>query len=936
MSLYNPPALSLSPGTRIGSYEIAALIGAGGMGEVYRARDTKLNRDVALKILPHNLAADPERLARFTREAQMLASLNHPNIAHIHGVEDSSEVPALVMELVEGEDLAQRLARGPIPIEETIPIARQVAEALETAHEQGIIHRDLKPANVKVRADGVVKVLDFGLAKLAGPPEGGPYVPAASAGSARPDLSVSPTFTSPAAMTAMGVIIGTAAYMAPEQAKGKATDKRADIWAFGVVLSEMLTGRPIFEGETVTEVLAAIMLKPPDLTALPPRTPPAIRLLIDRCLEKDPKLRLRDIGEARLALAALSSRAAHESGGPEGPPLRIASRRNVARWLAVSAAVLTIALATTGWLLWRATRAASSGPIIRYDVRPPDKASLALAARPNVALSPDGSTLVFAAASEGVQRLYVRTRDASDPRAIPGTEGATYPVFSQDGTEVAFYVTARLHKIRLDGSASRLVGGDVVDTSVQDLDPRGLAWLPDRTIVYAPAAAGPLYRISADGGKPEALTHLIETKNERTHRWPSALPDGKTVLFTVGTLGQPDNYDDATIEAVDVASGKRQLVMHGAASARYVSTGHLLFTRASVLYAVPFDVNRLSISGSPVPVVEGVNGDTTTGAAHLAIANDGTLAYMPGNSQGGVNQLTWVDRQNAVKPLPLPTGLFFDPQISPDGTRATVVWETVASGSGGDVWVTDLERNTFTRLSFSGSATTPTWSPDGKTIYYVYLDPSGRRSDIMRMPADGSRRAETVVSVDALVYLSGISPDGTSALITYRNRVAGSGRDDVVKIALAKDAKVEQLVATPSDEFGGAWSPDGRFLAYQSDESGRYEIYVRSMSDGSRWQVSTTGGEEPHWARDGRELFYRNDTKFMAAPVTTQPAFAPKAPAILFDGTYNLRSDSGVSFAIDADAKRFLMVRPAADANVPSQIRIVVNWFDELRRLTNR
>jgi len=289
-----------------------------------------------------------------------------------------------------------------------------------------------------------------------------------------------------------------------------------------------------------------------------------------------------------------------------------------------------------------------------------------------------------------------------------------------------------------------------------------------------------------------------------------------------------------------------------------------------------------------------------------------------------------------VKPLPLPAGLFFDPQISPDGTRAAVVWETVASGSGGDVWVTDLERNTFTRLSFSGSATTPTWSPDGKTIYYVYLDPSGRRSDIMRMPADGSRRAETVVSVDALVYLTGVSPDGTSALITYRNRVAGSGRDDVVKIALAKDAKVERLIATPSDEFGGAWSPDGRFLAYQSDESGRHEIYVRSMTDGSRWQVSTTGGEEPHWARDGRELFYRNDTKFMAVPVTTQPTFAPKAPAMLFDGTYNLRSDSGVSFAIDADAKRFVMVRPSADGNVPSQIRIVVNWFDELRRLTNR
>ena len=923
---YNPLPLPLQPGTRIGAYEVVALIGAGGMGEVYRARDTKLNRDVALKILPHNFAADVDRLARFTREAQMLASLNHPSIAHIHGVEESSGVPVLIMELVEGEDLAHRIARGPVPLDEAIPIARQVAEALEGAHEQGIIHRDLKPANIKVRGDGVVKVLDFGLAKLNDPTVSN--VPNA--------LSLSPTLTTPAAMTAMGLIMGTAAYMAPEQAKGKAIDKRADIWAFGVVLVEMLTGRPVFDGETVTEVLAAIMLKQPDLTALPSKLPRDIRLLIDRCLEKDPKLRLRDIGEARLALAASTSSVAHRTPDVAIPQDVETSRRSI-RWLTALAAVLALALATTGWFLWQSTQTAPNRPIIRYDVRPPEKATLALAARPNVALSPDGSTLVFVASPqpEGVQRLYVRTRESVEPRAIPGTEGATYPVFSPDGNEVAFFVAASVRKTRLDGSVSKIVDGGV-DASIQDLDPRGLAWLPDRTIVYSPAAAGPLYRVSADGGKPQALTHLVEAKNERTHRWPSALPDGKTVLFTVGTLGQPDNYDDATIEAVDLASGDRHLVMRGAASARYVPTGHLLFMRGAMLYAVRFDPNRLTTSGAPVAVVDGVNGDTTTGAAHLAVANDGTLAYMPGSSRAGLNQLTWVDRDNAIKPLALPAGLFFDPQISPDGTRAVAVWETVASGNGGDVWVTDLERNTFTRLSFSGSTTTPMWSADGKTIFFVYLDPSGRRSDIMRMPADGSRRAETVVSLDALVYLTGISADGASALLTYRNRVAGAGRDDVVKVALAKDAKIEPLVATPSDEYGGAWSPDGRFVAYQSDESGRYEIYVRSTTEGSRWQVSTTGGEEPHWARDGRELFYRNDTRFMAVPVTTQPTLAPKAPVMLFDGTYNLRSDSGVSFAVETGAKRFLMIRPAGSGNEPSQIRVVVNWFDELRRLTAR
>ena len=889
------------------------------MGEVYRARDTKLNRDVALKILPQNFAADSDRLARFTREAQTLASLNHPNIAHIHGVEDATGLPALVMELVDGPDLAQRIARGPIPVDEAIAIARQIAEALEAAHDQGVIHRDLKPPNIKIRPDGVVKVLDFGLAKAV----------QRSSDSQMDALSLSPTITSPAAMTAIGVIIGTAAYMSPEQAKGKGVDKRADIWAFGVVLCEMLTGRPVFEGETVTEVLAAIMLKAPDLAALPSRVPPELRRLIERCLEKDPKLRLRDIGEARLTLAALEARPA--SAVAVGRRSGISWRRAAVLLLA---GTIAIGVAVGGVMLWRSTRVVVAAPITRFDVRPPDNARLALAARPNVALSPDGSTLVFVAAAEGVQRLYVRTRDNPDARAIPGTEGATCPVFSPDGNEVAFFVAASLRKTRLDGSASKIVDGGI-DASAQDLDPRGLAWLPDRTIVYSPLAAGSLYRVSSDGGKPEAVTHLIEAKNERTHRWPSALPDGKTVLFTVGTLGQPDNYDDSTIEAVALATGERRVVMRGAASARYVSTGHLLYMRGSVLYAVRFDPDSLSTIGSPVPVVEGVNGDTTTGAAHLAVANDGTLAYMPGSSQAGVNQLTWVDRDNTLKPLQLPTGLFFDPQISPDGTRAVVTWETAASGNGGDVWAIDLERNTFTRLSFTGTASTPLWSPDGKTVYYVYLDAGGRRSDIMRMPADGSRRAETVVSIDALTYLTGISADGTTALLTYRSRVAGAGRDDVVKIALAKDAKPEPLVATASDEFGGAWSPDGRFLAYQSDESGRYEIYVRSMTDGSRWQLSPAGGEEPHWSRDGRELFYRNDAKFMAVPIATQPGFAPKAPVLLFDGTYNLKSDSGVSFAVEADAKRFLMVRPTGNSNEPSQLRIVLNWFGELQRLTS-
>jgi eukaryotic-like serine/threonine-protein kinase len=904
-----PPGLTLTLGTRLGAYEIIAAIGAGGMGEVYRARDTKLNRDVALKILPQTFAADPDRLTRFTREAQTLASLNHPNIAQIHGLEDSSSVHALVMEFVDGADLSQRIASGPIPVDDTVAIARQVADAIEAAHEQGIVHRDLKPANIKVRADGTVKVLDFGLAKA---------LEGSGATSHSGPLSMSPTFANPA-MTDVGMIMGTAAYMSPEQAKGKPVDKRADIWSFGVVLYEMLTGRALFQGETVSEVLASVIMRDPDLNGLPAHVPTSLRHVIARCLVKDPKLRLRDIGEVRLVLSGAEAMQV-TAAAPD------ASRGRGNRWFVALSAGLAVALAATGAALWRVGARAPAETVVRFEVQPRDQASLMLVARPSVALSADGSTLAFAAVSKGESRLYVRSFGEVTPRALAGTEGGSNPVFSPDGKQIAFYAAGRLKRTTLDGTVL------TVTEAGADGDPRGIAWLADGTLVFASVAAGPLMQVPSGGGSPRAITTLDDKKGERTHRWPAALPNGK-ILFTIGTRSSPDNYDRSTIEAVDPATGTRQVVLEGASSARYAASGHLLFVRDSILYAIPFDLDSLTTRGTPVQVLRGVNGDTTTGASHLAIADNGTLTYAPGTAMSA-NRLVWVDRQGKTQPLDLPQGLFFDPRISPDGTRVAVVWQTLTAGTG-DIWVSDLVRNTFTRLSFSGSTMSPAWSADGKSVYYSAIDPDGRKTTLMRKPADGSREAEAVAALDSRVYLREVTPDGKFALIDFMDRTGGMENGQVAKLALTANAKPELLVATPWDEYSGQWSPDKRWLAYQSEESGRSEIYVRDMSEGGgRWQVSTAGGEEPQWSADGQELYYRNESQLMAVAIDARTAFTPRIPTLLFEGVYNLRSDTGISYAVAAKGDRFLMVR-LSEQNATSTVTVVTNWFAELRRLTS-
>ena len=888
-------------GTRIGPYDIQASLGAGGMGEVYRARDTRLDRDVAIKVLPDLFASDPERLARFEREAKTLASLNHPHIAQIYGVEDAGPMRALVMELVDGEDLATRLQGGAIPQADALPIARQIAEALEAAHERGIIHRDLKPANVKLAPDGTVKVLDFGLAKAMGT--------AAPAGQAAIDA---PTFTSPARVTQAGVILGTAAYMAPEQAKGKLVDRRADMWALGVVLYEMLTGRTAFDGETVTDVLAAIVTRDPDWSALPPDTPPSVRRLLGRCLERDPRRRLADAGEAAFQLGEAIA-------GPSTPPAAPAGRRSRPRlaWVPWTIALLAVVVAAV--TAWRGRGTApTTSSAVRYVVDMPQRVAVSTVLRPALAISPDGSTLVFAATAGGIPRLMMRRRNEFETRPLPGTEGASNPVFSPDGRWVAFFADNYLNKVPIQG-------GPVVRlTSVND--PRGLSWDNDDTITYTPEAVKGVFQIAAAGGAPKEITRP-GNKAERTHRWPQALPGNKAVLFTVGTFGSPDNYDTSNLEAEVLATGERRVVLSGASMARYVPTGHIVFARAATLYAVPFDVDRVQVTGTPEAVLQGVAGDSTTGAAHFSCSRSGTLAYVAGSAEGLQHRLIWTDRTGKIEPVPTPVGIYFDPVFSPDGRRLAV---TVLRGGSTDVWVYDFARNTFTRLTFGGSNLTPAWSRDGSAVYFVTVgDGAEAPNTIWRKPADGSREAEALVTLPYRVYLKRISDDGRSALIEHQTLTANT---NIERVALEKNAAPSDLVASKFDDFSSSLSPNGRFLAYQSDETARYEVYVRDLSSGGRWQVSSAGGEEPRWSPDGKLLYYRSDTTMMGVAVETTAAFDAAPPVPLFEGIYNLRSDSNASYDVHPKSGRLLMIRPAED-NSPAGVRVVLDWFAELRRV---
>ncbi len=737
--------MTIAPGQRLGSYEITAKLGEGGMGEVYRATDTKLKRDVAIKVLPAAFTEDKERLARFEREAQLLAQLHHPNIASIFGLEDADGTRALVMELVEGPTLAERLEGGALPLDESLSLARQIAEALEEAHDKGIIHRDLKPQNIKASREGKVKVLDFGLAKAMDP------AGAASGAGSASQLAASPTLTLGA--TQMGVILGTAAYMSPEQAKGLAVDKRADIWAFGVVLFEMLTGRRLFEGDSVPETLAGVLKTEIDLAKLPDDTPPAIRRLLRRCLERHPKNRLHDIADARIVIDEVLSGKSDELATQGGLP-ETAAMPSPRRVLAFVGAALAFG-AVGGWLLHRPA-AAPPAPASRWALALPEEFTLSTDDFPHLALSRDGRLQVAAVVGKrGVQQLLLRRSDEFEPKLLEGTEGATSPFFSPDGAWIGFFRDDALMKIPSGGGppvrlASAFNGG------------RGGTWSTDGFIYLASDFATSLSRVSENGGEIQAVTKLDGARSERTHRWPEALPDGDAVLFTCDTLASTEYYDDARIEAVRPATGERKVLVEGASQARYAPGGHLVFARGGALFAVAFDPKTLAVRGSPRQVVQGVSTNVGSGAVQFALAQNGAALWAPGGLSSAY-RIVWVDRHGVESPVDIPQATYNELGLSPDGSRLALIG---GQGGASDLWVADLRRGALTRLTTGIFARGPVWTPDGTRIAYAVVQPGAgeNRGRIDWRPADGSRDAEILVAEGQASFPSGFTPDGRELL----------------------------------------------------------------------------------------------------------------------------------------------------------------------------
>jgi eukaryotic-like serine/threonine-protein kinase len=915
LPVYFTAPLALAPGTRLGVYEVIAPIGEGGMGQVLRARDTKLDRDVAIKILPEAFAHDPDRLARFQREAKTLASLNHPNIAAIYGLEESGGMTALVMELVEGDDLSQRIAKGAIPLDEALLIAKQIAEALEAAHEQGIIHRDLKPANIKVTRDGVAKVLDFGLAKLS--------TSSGQQGASAAALSISPTTTSPAMMTGVGMILGTAAYMSPEQVKGREADKRSDIWAFGCVLYEMLTGRRAFPGNDMSEVFASILARDPDWTALPGAVPPAIRALLRRCLDKNRRERIADIAAALFVLKEQASLAAPVGTASVAPPPHKPLWRRVG---VVTAGALVVA-AVTGAAVWFATRQADAmlPRVSRFTIAWPGTATLTINANDrDLAITPDGSRVVYVG-NNGTQ-LFVRALDTLEPAALY-TGAPRGPFVSPDGQWIGFVEAGNtLKKVAL-------TGGPAITLATLDGLPRGATWGPDDTIIVATdAPATGLQRIAAAVGPTTVLTRPDPARGEVDFFWPEWLPGGRAVLFTITAV--TGGLDAAQVAVLDLQTGTRTVLVRGGSHAHYVASGHLVYAAAGTLRAVPFDLARLQTRGTAVPVVPAVL-TTSRGAVDAVVADDGTLAYVSGGGVSGANvprTLVWVDRQGRETPIAAPPRAYALPRLSPDGTRIAVG----AADQERDLWLWDLARTTLTRLTFEpGADSSPVWTPDSRRLLF-----SSNRAGVTSVyvqAADGTGSATRVTDgVQRPQNPNAITADGTRVVLTQLTPTRGR---DLRLLTLTPTPRVEPLLETRFEERNGSVSPDGHWLAYESNSAGRFEIYVRPFPNAAagQWQVSSAGGVHPLWARSGRELFYvAPDGALMTVPVEPHDTTWSAGTATKLFPASSFTGSIGREYDVSPDGQRFLMMKEGGGSDqiaAPPQIIVVQHFDEELKRL---
>ena len=902
-------------GTTIGHYRIVAKIGAGGMGEVYRAEDTRLGREVAIKVLPEGFAADPERLVRFEREAKVLASLNHPNIATLYGLEtaipsdadsgadaDASPKPQapgrttfLAMELVEGEDLAQRIARGPIPVKEAVAIGKQIADGLEAAHARGIIHRDLKPANIRISTDGTVKILDFGLAKAWEPPTGDV------------DPAESPTIT--AEMTRVGTILGTAPYLSPEQARGQAVDRRADIWAFGCVLHEMLTGRRVFTGSTSTEILAQILERDPDWSALPPDLSPSLDRLLRRCLEKDPKQRLRDAGDVALALedVELEKPAAATDGAQPGSSLTT----RILPWLVAAAAAIFVIIA---WIGRPPPARPEASPTLRFTEASPAPLDIARIGHvgPAVAISPDGHLLVWVGATTEITQLYMRHLDEEEAHPIPGTEGGLAPFFSPDGEWIGFWADNWMKKVAISGG--------VPQTICEMSHVHGASW-GDGIIIMGAVGDLTLWWVDPAGGQVQRVNSLDEIIIQG--EYPKLLPGSRTVLVSQMGLN--------TVDLVSLDSGKVSNLVSEGSNASYLPTGHLVWTQEDNLLAAPFDLSSGTITGQARTVIEGVLIETLHGAlSHFAVSDEGTLAYLPGTFQQAGSGPTWVRLDGTIEPLPLPADSYLSPRVSPDGRRLLLTRQTKTRS----IWLAEPDRGVTAPITGNeGDEFWAIWTPDGRDIFFNSFHGEEKIGNIWTQPVDRSTQPTRLTTEPFHQPPQEITRDGRTLL--FVGAIGANADFDIHLLDLDGEPIPAPLIETSAQEIYPALSPDDRWLAYASDVSGRLEVYVQPFPDlGATIRVSPNGGVEPLWSPSGDRLYYRseNGRRVFAVDVISGDPLRFGSEELLFEGSFEPGVKWGSKWDIHPDGEKFLMLQ-AKYPDPPEGIRVIVNWFEELERL---
>jgi serine/threonine-protein kinase len=880
--------MRLPVGTRLGTYEVVGLLGAGGMGEVYRARDVMLNRDVAIKIVNHELCARPESRARLRGEARALAALTHPHIAVVHEFGESDSGCFIAMEYVPGEPLNAILMHERVRAPAALRIAVQIASALEAAHDKGLVHRDLKPANIRLTPDGIVKVLDFGLARQI---EIGGEAAAAATGSGF--------------LSRLGEVVGTPAYMSPEQARGQPVDRRSDIWSFGCVLYELLAGRQVFSGPSTTDLLVEILDREPQWSHLPGDTPLIVRRLLRRCLEKDVTRRLRDIGDVRLEIeealspagAAVTESRGHAPGGR-------------ARW--ALAVLLLMTAAALGALLWatlgrsRPTTAAS-GPPARFVVPLPGDTRFVVTDFPTLAISPDGAIVAYTATRGDRTQLFLRPLNGHEATPVPGSANAVSPFFSPDSQWIAFFADGRLKKMPVAGGPPV----NVCDATIGF----GGSWGADDTIVFAPAPGSPLWRVPAAGGTPVRLTQLDAERGEFSHRWPEFLPDGRTVLFTVGVQG---SWDDAEIVAESIDTGSRQRLVDGGTHPRYLSSGHLLYVRHGSAWVVPFDAARLRISGLPARVLDDVL-VSFDGAGQLSVSPQGTLVYVTGSAFEPPRRLITLDGSGATSPLAAEPRAYAGPRVSPEGRRIVVS----IAGAAEEVWLYDVGSGRLEQLTFESVNRAPIWTPDGKRITF-----SSNRAgalNLFLMDADGLTTPERLTTSDNLQLPGAWSPDG--AVLVYVEHHPQTGRDIWLLRHEGRDRPAEPFADSTFDETAPAFSPDGRWIAYVSNQSGRNEVYVRAVQAPSQaTMISREGGSEPMWSREGRELFYRAGDRLMGVNFIAGTAPRAGASRVVFEGPFEPGTADRANYDVGVGPQQFVLLAGSGQTAAPGEFHVLLNW----------